>query len=61
VELCTSCCEALILMGVIVLLSLSREIKKIRKILSLKRRPCRGIKYWDILEKSAFEHYRVNL
>jgi hypothetical protein len=48
-------------MGVIVMLSLSREIKKIRKILSLKRRPCRGIKYWDILEKSAFEHYRVNL
>jgi hypothetical protein len=48
-------------MGVIVLFSLSREIKKIRKILSLKRRPCHGIKYWDILEKSAFEHYRVNL
>jgi hypothetical protein len=48
-------------MGVKVILSLSREIKKIRKILSMKRRPCRGIKYWDILEKSAFEHYRVNL
>jgi hypothetical protein len=44
VELYTSCWEALILMGVTVLLSLSREIKKTRPILSLERRPCCGIK-----------------
>jgi hypothetical protein len=48
-------------MGVIVLLSLSREIKKTRPILSLKRRPCCGIKDWDILEKRAFEHYMVKV
>jgi hypothetical protein len=61
VELCTSCCEALILMGVTVLLSLSRQIKKTRQISSLKRRPCCGIKDWDILEKRAFEHYKVKV
>jgi hypothetical protein len=44
VELCTSCCEELILMGVTVLFSLSREIKKTRPILSLERIPCCGIK-----------------
>jgi hypothetical protein len=59
VELYKSCWEALILMGVIVLLSLSRKIKKTRPISSLKRRPCCGIKNWDILEKMAFEHYTV--
>jgi transposase InsO family protein len=36
VELCTSCWEALILMGVTVMLSLSRQIKKTRPISSLK-------------------------
>jgi hypothetical protein len=49
----------LILMGVTVLLSLSRQIKKTRPISSLKRRPCCGIKDWGILEKRAFEHYTV--
>jgi hypothetical protein len=48
-------------MGVIVLFSLSREMKEKRPILSLKRRPCRGIKYWGILEKMAFEHYTVKV
>jgi hypothetical protein len=61
VELCTSCWESLILMGVTVLLSLRRQIKKKRPILSLKRRPCCGIKDWDILEKRAFEHYMVKV
>jgi hypothetical protein len=59
VELCTSCWEALILMGVTVMLSLSRQIKKTRPISSLKRRPCCGIKDWGILEKRAFERYTV--
>jgi hypothetical protein len=59
VELCTSCWEVLILMGVIVLLSLSRQIKKTRPISSLKRIPCCGIKDWGILEKRAFKHYTV--
>jgi hypothetical protein len=36
VEICTSCWEALILMGVIVLLSLNREIKKTRPIFPWK-------------------------
>jgi hypothetical protein len=59
VELCTSCWETLILMGVIVMLSLSRQIKKTRPISSLKRRPCCGIKDWGILEKRALKHYTV--
>jgi hypothetical protein len=61
VELCTSYFESLILMGVIVLLSLSRQLKKTRPILSLERRPCCGIKDWDILEKRAFEHHTVKV
>jgi hypothetical protein len=61
VELCTSCWEELILMGVTVLLSLNREINKTRPILSLERRPCYGIKYWDILEKRAFQHYTIKV
>jgi hypothetical protein len=61
VELCTSCWEALILVGVTILFSLSREIKKTRSILSLERIPCYGIKEWDILEKRAFEHYTVKV
>ena len=60
-ELCTSCWEALILMGVTVLLSLSKEMKEIRPILSLKRRPCYGIEDWGILEKRAFERYTVKV
>jgi hypothetical protein len=44
-------------MGVIVLLSLSREMKEKRPILSQKRRPCCGIKDWGILEKRARKHY----
>ena len=60
-ELCTICWESLILMGVIVMLSLSREMKETRSILSHKRRPCCGIKEWGILEKRAFEHYMVNV
>jgi hypothetical protein len=48
-------------MGVIVLFFLSREIKKKRPILSLERRPCCGIKDWDILEKRAFEHYTIKV
>jgi hypothetical protein len=61
VELYTSCWEELILMGVTVLLSLSREMKETRPILSQKRRPCCGIKDWGILEKRAFEHYTVKV
>jgi hypothetical protein len=61
VELCTSCWEALILMGVTVILSLSREIKKTRPILSQKIRPCCGIKDWGILEKRACEHYTIKV
>jgi hypothetical protein len=61
VELCTSCWEELILMGVTVLLSLSRKMKETRPILSQKRRPCCGIKDWGILEKRAFEHYTVKV
>jgi hypothetical protein len=49
------------MMGVIVLFSLSIEIKKIRSILALEIRPYCGIKYWDILEKRAFKHYMVNV
>ena len=60
-ELCTSCWEALILMGVTVVLSLSKQIKNTRPIFSLERRPCCGIKDWDILEKRAFEHYMVKV
>jgi hypothetical protein len=48
-------------MGVTVLLSLSRQIKKTRPILSMKRRPCCGIKDWGIFEKRAFEHYTVKV
>jgi hypothetical protein len=59
VELYKSCWEALILMGVTVLFSLSKKINKTRPILSLKRRPCCGIKDWGILEKRAFEHYTI--
>jgi hypothetical protein len=47
--------------GVTVLLSLKREIKKTRPILSLERRPCCGIKDRDILEKRAFEHYTLKI
>jgi hypothetical protein len=61
VELCKSCWETLILMGVTILMSLSRQIKKTRPILSLERRPCCGIKDWGILEKMAFEHYMVKV
>jgi hypothetical protein len=61
VELCTSYWEALILVGITVLLSLSREIKKTRSILSLERIPCYGIEDWNILEKRAFEHYMVKV
>jgi hypothetical protein len=61
VELCTSCREELIIMGVIVPLSLSREMKEKRPILSLKIIPCCGIKDWGTLEKRAFEHYMVNV
>jgi hypothetical protein len=61
VELCTSCSEALILMGVTVMLSLSREINKTISILSLERIPCYGIRDWDILEKRAFEHYTIKV
>jgi hypothetical protein len=53
VELCTSCWEALILMGVTIMLSMRIEIKKIRPILSLERRPWCGIKDWSILEKNG--------
>jgi hypothetical protein len=38
VELCTSCWEALILMGVTVMLSLSRQIKKTRPISPLEKK-----------------------
>jgi hypothetical protein len=48
-------------MGVTILLSLNRQIKKTRSISSLKRRPCCGIKDWDILEKRDFEHYMVKV
>jgi hypothetical protein len=61
VELCISCWEALILMGVTIMFSLNREIMKTRPILSLNRRPCCGIKDWDILEKRAFEHYMIKV
>jgi hypothetical protein len=61
VELCTICWEELILMDVTILLSLSREIKKTRPILSLERRPYYGIKDWGILEKRDFEHYMVKV
>jgi hypothetical protein len=61
VELCTSCWETLILMGVTVMLSLSREMKETRPILSQKRRPCCSIKDWVILEKRAFKHYTVKV
>ena len=60
-ELCTSRCEALILVVVTIMLSMNREIKKTRPILSLERRPCYGIKDWDILEKRAFKHYMVKV
>jgi hypothetical protein len=42
-------------------LSLNREINKTRPILSLERRPCCGIKDWDILEKRAFKHYTIKV
>jgi hypothetical protein len=61
VELCTSCWEELILMGVTIMLSLSKKMKEKRPILSHKRRPCCGIKDWNILEKRAFEHYTVKV
>jgi hypothetical protein len=48
-------------MGVTVLLSLNRRIKKTRSISSLKRRLCCGIKDRDILEKRDFEHYTVKV
>jgi hypothetical protein len=48
-------------MGVTILLSLSREMKEKRPILSLKRRPCCGIKDWGILEKRAFRHYTTKV
>jgi hypothetical protein len=48
-------------MGVIVMFSLSREMKETRPILSQKRRPCCGIKDWGILEKRAYEHYMVKV
>ena len=60
-ELCKSCWEALILMGVTLLLSLSRQIKNKRPILSLEIRPCCGIKDWGILEKRVFEHYTIKV
>jgi hypothetical protein len=59
VELYKICWEALILMGVTFLLSLSRQIKKTGAISSLKRKPCCGIKDWGILEKRSFEHYTL--
>jgi hypothetical protein len=51
VEICTSFWEALILMGVIVMLSLRRKIMKTKPILSLERRPCCGIKDWAYWRK----------
>jgi hypothetical protein len=53
--------EALILMGVTVVLSLRREINKTRTIMSLGRRPCCVIKDWGILEKRAFKHYTIKV
>jgi hypothetical protein len=61
VVLYTSCWEELILVGVTIFLSLSREINKTRSILSLERIPFYGIKEWDILEKRAFKHYTVKV
>jgi hypothetical protein len=52
VKLCTSCWETLILMGVIVLLSLSRQIKKKRPISFLKKKTMMWHqRLWHIGEK----------
>jgi hypothetical protein len=61
VELCTSCLEELMLVGITIMLSLRREINNTRSILSLERIPCIGIKDSDILEKRAFEHYMIKV
>jgi hypothetical protein len=47
--------------GVIVMFSFSREIKKIESILSMEIIPCYGIKDSDILEKMAFDHYTIKV
>jgi hypothetical protein len=48
-------------MGVTCMLSMSREMKEARPILSQKGRPCYGIKDRGILEKRAFEHYTIKV
>jgi hypothetical protein len=53
--------KALLMMGVTILLFLRIAMKKTGPLLSLERRPCYGIKDWDILERRAFEHYMVKV
>ena len=49
------------MMGVIVLLFLGIEMKKIGPLLSMETRQCHGIKNWDILGRRVFEHYMVKV
>jgi hypothetical protein len=53
-ELCISCREALLVMGVIVPLFLILELKKKKLLQSLEKRLCCGIKDWGISERRDF-------
>jgi hypothetical protein len=48
-------------MGVIVPLFLTLELKKRNLLQSLEKRLCCGIKDWSISEKRDFDYYRVKV
>ena len=58
-ELYTRCWEELSLMGVIILMFLRVNMKKVKSLTSLEEILCCGIKDWDILEIRVFNHYKV--
>ena len=60
-ELCICCWEELQLMGVTTLLFSRVKIKKVKSLMSLEEILCGGIKYWDILERRVFNHYKVKV
>ena len=60
-ELCTNCWEKQSLVTVIALLSPRAVMKKIMFLKSLEEILCCGIKYWDILERRVFNHYKVKV
>ena len=57
----SSCWEAPSLAGVIALLFLRVKVKKTKPLLSPEKILCYGIKYWEIVERRSFKHYKVKV